>query len=41
VIAIERLPKKQRQQQLAKVIADNPFITDEELMKALELVELD
>jgi acyl-coenzyme A thioesterase PaaI-like protein len=37
VLAIERLPKSQRQQQLTKVIADNPFITDEELMKRLQV----
>jgi acyl-coenzyme A thioesterase PaaI-like protein len=35
--AIERLPKRQRQQQLTKVIEDNPFITDEELMKRLRV----
>jgi acyl-coenzyme A thioesterase PaaI-like protein len=37
VFAIERLPKRQRQQQLIKVIEDNPFITDEELMKRLRV----
>jgi acyl-coenzyme A thioesterase PaaI-like protein len=37
VLAIERLPKRQRQQQLTKVIEDNPFITDEELMKRLQV----
>jgi acyl-coenzyme A thioesterase PaaI-like protein len=37
VSAIERLPKRQRQQQLTKVIEDNPFITDDELMKRLEV----
>jgi acyl-coenzyme A thioesterase PaaI-like protein len=37
VFAIERLPKRQRQQQLTKVIEDNPFITDEELMKRLQV----
>jgi acyl-coenzyme A thioesterase PaaI-like protein len=37
VFAIERLPKRQRQQQLTKVIEDNPFITDEELMKRLRV----
>jgi acyl-coenzyme A thioesterase PaaI-like protein len=37
VFAIERLPKRQRQQQLTKVIEDNPFITDDELMKRLQV----
>jgi acyl-coenzyme A thioesterase PaaI-like protein len=37
VLDIERLPKSQRQQQLSKVIEDNPFITDEELMKTLQV----
>ncbi|QGQ96188.1 transcription factor FapR [Paenibacillus psychroresistens] len=37
VSAIERLPKRQRQQQLTKVIEDNPFITDDELMKRLQV----
>jgi acyl-coenzyme A thioesterase PaaI-like protein len=37
VLAIERLPKRQRQQQLTKVIEDNPFITDDELMKRLQV----
>jgi acyl-coenzyme A thioesterase PaaI-like protein len=37
VLAIERLPKSQRQQQLTKEIEDNPFITDEELMKRLHV----
>ena len=31
----ERLPKRQRQQKLSKLIHENPFMTDEELMKAL------
>lgn len=34
---IEKLPKRQRQQQLAKVIDDNPFVTDEELMRAFQV----
>jgi acyl-coenzyme A thioesterase PaaI-like protein len=37
VLSIERLPKRLRQQQLAKVIEDNPFITDDELMKQLNV----
>jgi acyl-coenzyme A thioesterase PaaI-like protein len=37
VLSIERLPKRQRQQQLTKVIEDNPFITDDELMKQLNV----
>ena len=37
MLAIERLPKRQRQQQLTKVIEDNPFITDDELMKRLQV----
>lgn len=37
MLAIERLPKRQRQQQLTKVIEDNPFITDDELMKRLKV----
>ena len=31
----ERLPKRQRQQKLSKLIHENPFMTDKELMKAL------
>ncbi|WJH33238.1 transcription factor FapR [Paenibacillus sp. CC-CFT747] len=42
---IERLPKRQRQQQLAKVIEENPFVTDEELTKrftvSIQTVRLD
>lgn len=34
---IGRLPKRQRQQQLAKVIEENPFVTDEELMKMFDV----
>jgi len=37
VLAIERLPKRQRHQQLCKIIAENPFVTDEELMKELQV----
>jgi acyl-coenzyme A thioesterase PaaI-like protein len=36
-VRIERLPKRQRQQQLAKVIEDNPFVTDEDLNKRFEV----
>lgn len=32
-----RLPKKERQQQLAKVIDENPFVTDEELMRRFQV----
>lgn len=32
VLAIERFPKRQRQQKLSKAIEENPFITDEQLM---------
>lgn len=42
---IERLPKRQRQQQLAKAIGDNPFITDEDLMRqfhvSIQTIRLD
>ncbi|MGZ9584690.1 transcription factor FapR [Paenibacillus marinisediminis] len=34
---MERLPKRQRQQQLMKVIEDNPFITDQELTRMLRV----
>jgi len=37
VPAIERLPKRQRQQQLTKLIEDNPFITDQELTRQLKV----
>jgi acyl-coenzyme A thioesterase PaaI-like protein len=37
VLIIERLPKRQRQQQLAKVIDENPFITDEELTRKFKV----
>lgn len=42
---IERLPKRQRQQQLVKAIEDNPFITDEDLMRlfhvSIQTIRLD
>ncbi|MCZ8512464.1 transcription factor FapR [Paenibacillus filicis] len=45
VLAIERLPKRQRQQQLAKAIEENPFITDEDLTKlfhvSIQTIRLD
>ncbi|MEV2907838.1 transcription factor FapR [Paenibacillus larvae] len=45
VLFIERLPKRQRQQQLLKAIENNPFMTDEELMKlfrvSIQTVRLD
>lgn len=34
---IERLPKRQRQQQLAKIIKENPFVTDQELTRMLKV----
>ncbi|MCG7407543.1 transcription factor FapR [Paenibacillus sp. ACRRX] len=34
---IERLPKRQRQQQLVHIIEDNPFITDQELTRMLRV----
>ena len=37
VLAIERLPKRQRQQQLLQAIEDNPFMTDEELMRTFQV----
>lgn len=37
VRAIERLPKRERQQQLAKFIEDNPFMTDRELNRRLKV----
>jgi len=43
--AIERLPKRQRQQQLAKALNDNPFVTDDELTRmfsvSIQTVRLD
>ncbi len=45
VLHIERLPKRQRQQQLTKFIEENPFITDEELTKrfnvSIQTIRLD
>lgn len=42
---IERIPKRQRQQELARVIEENPFITDEELTKrfhvSIQTIRLD
>lgn len=35
--AIERMPKRQRQQQLAREIEDNPFVTDEELTRKFKV----
>ncbi|MCR8641791.1 transcription factor FapR [Paenibacillus sp. N1-5-1-14] len=32
-----RLPKRQRQQELQQAIVDNPFMTDEELMRRFEV----
>lgn len=37
VHAIERLPKRQRQEKLAALIKENPFVTDEELMKTFRV----
>ena len=34
---MERLPKRQRQQQLLKIIDDNPFVTDQELTRMLHV----
>ncbi|MEF2965269.1 transcription factor FapR [Paenibacillus sp. M1] len=34
---MERLPKKARQQQLVKLIEDNPFVTDQELTRQLKV----
>jgi acyl-coenzyme A thioesterase PaaI-like protein len=45
VAVIERMPKRQRQQQLAREIEDNPFVTDEELTRkfkvSIQTVRLD
>ena len=45
VSAIERIPKRQRQQLLTKAIEENPFITDEELMRmfnvSIQTIRLD
>ncbi|WP_338043943.1 transcription factor FapR [Paenibacillus lutrae] len=37
VLVIERLPKRSRQQQLLEAIEDNPFLTDDELMKKFQV----
>ncbi|EJW14483.1 transcription factor FapR [Paenibacillus alvei] len=34
---IERLPKRQRQQKLAAIIEENPFVTDQELTRKLKV----
>lgn len=36
-LVIERIPKRQRQQQLTQMIEDNPFITDQELTRLLKV----
>ncbi|GGJ21576.1 transcription factor FapR [Paenibacillus hunanensis] len=36
-VTIERLPKRQRQQRLVKIIEDNPFVTDQELTRQLKV----
>uniref|UniRef100_A0A4Y8PZE9 Transcription factor FapR n=1 Tax=Paenibacillus athensensis TaxID=1967502 RepID=A0A4Y8PZE9_9BACL len=45
MLVIERLPKRQRQQQLMQAIEANPFMTDEELMRtfgvSIQTVRLD
>ncbi|MEX2416519.1 MAG: transcription factor FapR [Paenibacillaceae bacterium] len=45
VLVIERLPKKIRQQQLTESIGQNPFITDDELMRmfnvSIQTIRLD
>jgi acyl-coenzyme A thioesterase PaaI-like protein len=45
VLVIERLPKKIRQQQLTESIEQNPFITDDELMRlfnvSIQTIRLD
>jgi acyl-coenzyme A thioesterase PaaI-like protein len=45
VSAIQRLPKRQRQQQLAREIENNPFVTDEELTRmfnvSIQTIRLD
>ena len=42
---IERIPKRQRQQQLVEAIEENPFITDEDLMRkfnvSIQTIRLD
>ncbi|NMI02563.1 transcription factor FapR [Paenibacillus sp. SZ31] len=37
VSGIERVPKRQRQQQLTKMIEENPFVTDQELTRQLKV----
>jgi acyl-coenzyme A thioesterase PaaI-like protein len=37
VLVIERLPKRERQQQLLQAIDANPFMTDEELMRTFQV----
>jgi acyl-coenzyme A thioesterase PaaI-like protein len=37
VAVIERLPKRQRQQQLARLVEENPFLTDQELKRMLKV----
>lgn len=45
VLPIERLPKRERQHRLVKAIEENPFITDEELMRlfhvSIQTIRLD
>jgi acyl-coenzyme A thioesterase PaaI-like protein len=45
VFAIERLPKRERQNRLATLIKENPFVTDEELTKtfgvSIQTIRLD
>lgn len=45
VFAIERLPKRERQDRLATLIKENPFVTDEELTKvfgvSIQTIRLD
>lgn len=45
VLVIERLPKRERQQRLLQAIEENPFMTDEELMRtfnvSIQTVRLD
>ncbi len=37
VRTIERLPKRERHQQLSRLIEENPFITDRELTRQLKV----
>ncbi len=45
MLPIERLPKRERQHRLVKAIEENPFITDEELMRlfhvSIQTIRLD